>query len=113
MLFAEFAWHEDSLVIALKLGRDASDWISVSSFVSIGDETLLFFDVNGLFEVVATLFHDDIEAGQVLVAEVHARVRHVCINHLVEHLDICRGISHNALNEAMIAVGTDKDKLAD
>ena len=107
VLLAEFTRYEDDLIVALKFCRDSCHWVSVSAFVFVHDETLLLFDLNGLLQVVATLVHDNIEAGEVFFTEVETWVGHVHINHFVENLAISRRIFHDALNETMVAVRTD------
>lgn len=108
VLFAELTWNEDDLIVALELGRDPSDWVSVSAFVFVHDETLLLFYLNGLLQIVATLVHNHIEAGQVLLTEVETWVRHVHIDNFVENFAVSRGIFHYALDEAMVAVRTEE-----
>lgn len=55
-------------------------------------------------QVEASLLHDHIEAREVFISEVEARLGHVSIEDLVEKLDVGAGVANDALNEAMIAV---------
>lgn len=109
-LSAEVARHKHGLIIALKFRRDARNRVSVGACIFTHDHALLQFNLTRQLKVVAALLHDDIEAGEVVIAEVHTRLGHQCVDHFLQELDVGACIARNSLNKAMITVGTNSSK---
>ncbi len=108
MLFAELSWDEHGLVIALQLGRDASYGVCVSAGIFLCNQALLQFDLTSHLQVEATLVHDNVETGQVFVAEVQTWLGHHRVDHFLEQVHVCRCIPHNALHKLVVAICTAK-----
>ena len=111
MLLAELTWYEDSRVISLELGRDASDGIGISASTFSCNDALVKLDLTCDVQVVATLLHDHIETGQILIPEVHAWLGHVSVDDLVEDLHVGGCVAHDALNEALVTIRTETSKV--
>lgn len=111
MFLAELTWHEDSRVVSLELSWNASHGIGISTSSLSCNDALVELDLTCDVQVVATLLHDHIEAGQILIAEVHAWLGHVRIDDLVEDLHVGGCVAHDALNKALVTVCTETTKV--